>query len=106
MKTTVHHIKDAIVGEIGKVTYIGRAGKGQDGYFGNPHPIGYCNKCLKMHDRNQCVKAYKEDFLKRIDEDPEFKRRILELKGHILLCFCAPQLCHGHVIAEWLEAQP
>src|SRR5687768_17066443 len=103
-KTTVRNIRSAHVGAPGKLIYIGRAGKGQDGYFGNPHPIGYCEQCKTTHNREQCIEAYKQDFLLRMKNDPEFKQRILALKGHILLCFCAPLPCHGDVIAQYLDS--
>jgi hypothetical protein len=75
--------------------YIGRAGKGQDGYFGNPIEL--------KGDRVKCINDYKVYFNKRIVEDPEFKQRIEGLKGKTLGCFCYPKLCHGMVIIEYLE---
>lgn len=77
--------------------YIGRAGKGQDGYFGNPYPL------LNNSVRGLTLKAYKEYFDKRIKDDPEFKRRIHELKGKTLGCFCKPHACHGDIIADYLS---
>jgi Domain of unknown function (DUF4326) len=38
-----------------------------------------------------------------LNKDPEFKRRILALKGKRLGCFCQPEACHGDVIADWLN---
>ena len=83
--------------------YIGRAGRGNDGYFGNEHPIGYCSQCKCTHDRQGCVDAYKKSFYQRLSVDAEFKKRILALKGKVLACFCHPESCHGHVIAEYLN---
>lgn len=77
--------------------YIGRAGKGQDGYFGNPV------KLIKGEERGATIERYKEYFYKRLDEDKEFKERIESLKGKTLGCFCKPQACHGDVIAEYLN---
>ena len=76
--------------------YIGRKGKGQDGYFGNPFPV-------QKHGRDGSIEKYKEYFLDRISKDPEFRQRVLELRGKRLGCFCKPLPCHGDVIAEWLE---
>jgi hypothetical protein len=86
--------------------YIGRPGKGQDGYFGNPHTMGriYCPACQSWHDRPSAIAAYKKDFLKRVKEDMEFFARVIELKDKRLGCFCSPLPCHGDVIAEWLDA--
>ena len=88
--------------------YIGRAGKGQDGYFGNRHPIGYCYQmqCLCQHDRKSAIEAYKKDFLYAIEHDGTFLLRVLELRGKRLGCFCKPLACHGDVIKEWLDNHP
>jgi hypothetical protein len=77
--------------------YCGRAGKGQDGYFGNPFRI------KEGESRGSTIKQYKEYFYKRIETDPEFKVKILSLKGKRLGCFCKPYPCHVNVIVEYLE---
>ena len=77
--------------------YIGRAGRGQDGYFGNPFRIG-CGM-----SREDAVQRFQKYFTERIQKDAEFKRRILALKGKRLGCFCKPKACHGDVIADWLD---
>jgi hypothetical protein len=84
--------------------YIGRKGKGQDGYFGNPHPLGYCYICKRKHDRKDSVAEFNKYFIERLKKDEEFKKRILSLKNHVLGCFCIPFECHGHVIAEYLDS--
>lgn len=61
--------------------YIGRAGKGQDGYFGNPFPL------LASETRGATIERYKKYFDNRIATDEEFKQRILALKGKTLGCF-------------------
>jgi hypothetical protein len=78
--------------------YIGRAGKGQSGYFGNPPEhkkdgVG----------RDTIVERYRTYFYKRIAEDAEFRSRVAALKGLRLGCFCFPLKCHGMVIIEHLE---
>jgi Domain of unknown function (DUF4326) len=87
--------------------YIGRAGKGQDGYFGNPHVVGYCPICRKNHKRGEVIPLFREYFNKRIAEDVEFRERVLELDGKKLGCFCKQVgkdiPCHGDVYVEWLE---
>ena len=77
--------------------YIGRAGKGQDGYFGNPFPL------KPGEPRGATIERYKEYFDNRIANDPAFKARVLELKGKTLGCFCKPNSCHGDIIAEYLN---
>ena len=68
--------------------YCGRAGHGEDGYFGNP---------------TYSFEKYKPYFQNRLETDPEFKKRILALKGKKLGCFCAPNECHVMVIIEYLD---
>lgn len=78
--------------------YIGRAGKGQDGYFGNPFPLG------SGESRGSSLEKYRAYFLDRLATDPEFKRRVHALKGKTLGCFCKPHPCHGDIIAEYLDS--
>jgi hypothetical protein len=86
--------------------YIGRAGKGQDGYFGNPYRIGgYCERCeLLLPKAEHAVRCFKHYFLERLQTDPSFKVAVLSLEGKALGCFCKPGPCHGDVIVEWLES--
>lgn len=78
--------------------YIGRAGHGLDGYYGNPYRL------QEGESRGATIQRYKAYFLERIEKDTEFRRRVLELKGKRLGCFCVPfNRCHGEVIVEWLE---
>ena len=77
--------------------YIGRAGRGQDGYFGNPF-------ALKADEaRGSSLEKYRKYFNNRLETDPEFRRRILALKGKTLGCFCKPHPCHGDIIAEYVD---
>lgn len=80
--------------------YIGRAGRGQDGYFGNPYKIG------PERDRGSTLNSFREYFYYRITCNPDFKRRVHELKGKRLGCFCKPHPCHGDIIAEYLNNLP
>ena len=99
MKTTVVNIRHP---EARYDVYIGRAGHGQGGYFGNPFPLASDTPTL----RALVMKQYEQYFHQRLGTDPEFKRRVLELKGRCLGCFCHPKKCHGDVIAEYLNNQP
>jgi len=80
--------------------YIGRAGRGQDGYFGNPFPL------QNGESRGATIERYRKYFYNRLKTDPEFFRRVHELKGKTLGCFCKPHACHGDVIAEYLNNMP
>jgi hypothetical protein len=77
--------------------YIGRAGRGEDGYFGNPFRMG------NGTSREDAVQSFQRYFTERIEKDSEFRRRALALKGKRLGCFCKPKACHGDVIADWLN---
>jgi len=77
MKTTVVNIKHDKYD-----VYIGRAGNGQDGYFGNPFIIG------RNGNRDEVLDLYYIHFYDRLRTDPEFAARIAKLKGKVLGCFC------------------
>jgi hypothetical protein len=91
VKTTVANIRDGIPPNS---VYIGRAGRGFDGYFGNPYSSG---------TRAENIAAFRESFIIRIANDQEYAGRIDALEGKVLLCFCEPLDCHGDVIADYLN---
>ena len=81
--------------------YIGRAGRGHDGYFGNPIAIGRtCSECGEKHTRGGTLVCYEGWLWKRIKEDSEFKKRVMQLRGKTLGCFCKPKACHGDILAK------
>jgi len=77
--------------------YIGREGRGEDGYYGNPFRIENGQK------RGETIEKYRKYFYERLETDSEFKRRIEALKNLTLGCFCKPHACHGDVIKEYLD---
>ena len=81
----------------GECVYIGRAGQGYDGYFGNPVIL------RRESDRDKVLSEYADYFFARMEADPEFAARIHALKGQVLACFCKPRRCHGDVIAAYLD---
>lgn len=74
--------------------YVGRAGKGEDGRFGNPHADD---------SREMNVARFKGYFLAKVQFDPEFRRDVLALRGKTLWCPCRGKPCHADVIAGWLD---
>lgn len=92
MTTIVVHLKHSTYD-----VYIGRAGHGQDGYFGNPFRVPPSGR------RGTTIAKYRDYFYERLATDPEFKRRVHLLKGKVLGCFCKPHACHGDIIAEYLN---
>ena len=65
--------------------YIGRPSK-----WGNPYSIG------KDGDRTEVIDKYKEHLRNHPNLIEDARS---ELKGKILGCWCAPQLCHGDILA-------
>lgn len=86
--------------------YIGRAGKGQSGYFGNPVAVGRdCPICDEIHDTGEETLPCYEIYLQaRLVADPEFKQRVDKLRGKTLGCFCKPKPCHGDVLASYVDS--
>jgi hypothetical protein len=78
--------------------YLGRPGNGRDGCFGNPFMIG------RDGTREEVIQKYRRYFEHRLAVDPEFRERVLDLRGKRPGCFCKPDRCHGDVIAEWLDS--
>lgn len=88
--------------------YIGRPGKGQDGFWGNPIARGDdCPVCGKIHQEpGETLPCFEKFFGWRLENDPEFARRLPELKGKVLGCFCKPNPCHGDFYVAYLDSQP
>ena len=79
--------------------YIGRPGHGEEGPFGNPVKRG------PNDPPGATIPAFEVYFLRRIEEDPEFRNKVSALRGRRLGCFCprnSPN-CHGRVIVRWLH---
>lgn len=72
--------------------YIGRPS-----IFGNPFEIG------KDGTREDVIEKYRKYLYDRINNDEEFRKKILELDSKTLGCFCKPERCHGDIIIEFLD---
>lgn len=68
--------------------------------FGNPFRM---KKDGGDYSREGCVEAYREWFHDKIENDPEFRAAVEELRGETLGCWCSPQACHGDVILDYLR---
>jgi hypothetical protein len=64
--------------------FIGRPSK-----WGNPYVIG------RDGTRLEVIEKYKSWLL-----NSDLLAEVMELKGKDLLCFCAPEPCHGDVLLE------
>lgn len=69
--------------------------------FGNPFPVW-------KWGRDGCLKKFETYFWGRIERDPEWKAKVLELKGRVLGCHCKQLYrevdCHGDVYAGYLDS--
>jgi len=70
--------------------------------FGNPFRL---EEDGGDYSREESVKEYRKWFYSRIRHDDEFERKVKELKGCTLACWCTPKKCYGDVILEYLEEE-
>lgn len=70
--------------------YIGR---GRGSIWGNPFVIG------EHGNRDEVIQRFAE----WLPTQPKLMDQVHELHGKTLGCFCAPQRCHGDVLAEFAE---
>lgn len=76
-----------------KYEYIGRGS-----YWGNPHSM-----YEKGADREEVIRKYKYDF--DYEKFPnKDKSEVYKLAGKRLGCFCKPQICHGDILADFLNS--
>jgi hypothetical protein len=96
----IYHIADREWENDPQYAYVGRTGHGHDGYFGNPYRQGAkCLRCGSVHHGvGQTLVCYAEYLRERVNQDAEFRRRVKELHGKTLVCFCAPKTCHANLL--------
>ena len=97
-RPTVIHIRTAPKGWESNpaYVYIGRAGKGQSGDFGNPFQVGHFTLA-------EALTRYAIYLEHRLKTDPVFREKVKQLSGKTLVCFCKPHDCHGDILASWCE---
>lgn len=76
--------------------YIGRLRGGIPGWFGNPYRIGMDG------DRVAVIEKFRAYVLARPDHLTKIRS---ELRGKDLVCWCAPEPCHGDVLLEIANAE-
>ncbi len=74
--------------------------------FGNPFSV-------RVYGREKCIQKHRAYFFEKIEHDPEFKEKVLGLRGMRLGCHCKQPKrevgCHGDTICQycnsysWLE---
>ena len=88
--------------------YIGRTVRSNlDAVFGNPYPIGkVCGRCGVLHaTRASTLPCFEAYFRERVERDRDFRLRVLRLRGQRLGCHCAPDVCHGDIIAKYVDQE-
>lgn len=65
--------------------------------WGNPFPV---SSVRGGDDRETVIAKYR----KWIQTQPDLMDALPELKGKVLVCWCAPLPCHGQVLAELADA--
>lgn len=73
----------------GRLVRVDRSSK-----WGNPFVLG------EDGDRDEVIASYREHYL---PHKPSLLARVGELEGKALACWCAPQACHGDVLADAVE---
>lgn len=53
--------------------------------------------------REEAVSLYRRYFEESMEKSESFRNFVHSLKGHDLVCWCAPKICHANVIAEYLD---
>jgi hypothetical protein len=77
--------------------YIGRAGHGLAGTFGNPFRLE------PGSERGSTLDRYQAWLDARLETDARFAALVGGLKGRTLVCFCKPLRCHGDHLAAAAE---
>jgi hypothetical protein len=75
---------------VGKASAPGRVYIGRPGKWGNPFVIG------RDGSRAEVIAKYRA----WLASQPELLDALDELRGKDLVCWCAPQACHGDVLIE------
>ncbi len=79
--------------------YIGRGGP-NNGYFGNPftHLTTPTAAEFKVKTREEAIKAFEVYARGSVSMNEEYKTAVAMLHGKDLVCWCAPQDCHGRIL--------
>jgi ribA/ribD-fused uncharacterized protein len=108
MGACVIHIRESK--GVPEETYIGRAGKGESGIFGNPiRKNAVCFVCGNLHKHaSDTLPCYKVYLWRKLKSDSSFRTAVKNLLGRTLVCFCKPNPCHGDILVRaiaWLNNQ-
>lgn len=76
-----------------------------DIYVGRPSLLGNPFRIGPDGTRAEVIAKYRVYAIKRMKTDEKFAAEIRKCKGKTISCWCVPEWCHGHVIAELAEAE-
>ncbi len=97
METTVVNIKDRPDWKAEGGVYIGRGFRGQRAStFANPFHMG------KDGSRGVVIQKYRDWLAIRLESHSGVAHEMESLRGKMLVCWCAPEACHGDVIKDFL----
>lgn len=69
------------------------------GYYQNSYMIG-------VHGtREEVIKLFENDFIRRMKTDLRYKMMIEKLRGKTIGCCCAPKPCHGDVYIKYFQGK-
>ena len=86
--------------------YIGRASPRKSligSVFHNPFALNTYAIKSPAEQRFYSLLAFAQYFYTKLNEEPEFLRQVLALRGKTLGCWCKPLACHGDVIAHFVD---
>ncbi len=94
LKEWMDDTNNIYVGRGGVVFIDGKRFPPQASEFSNPYKIG------EHGTRDEVISKYKEMIEYKIKNVPDFKAKILNLKGKNLGCWCKPESCHADILFE------
>eukprot|EP01125_Pyxidicula_operculata_P018733 TRINITY_DN6686_c0_g1_i1.p1 TRINITY_DN6686_c0_g1~~TRINITY_DN6686_c0_g1_i1.p1 ORF type:complete len:415 (-),score=91.51 TRINITY_DN6686_c0_g1_i1:117-1361(-) len=71
-----------------------------DVYIGRPGPYGNPFKIGPDGDREEVISKYRDWVTTSEEGKLVLAKAMIELPGKVLACWCSPEHCHGHVLAE------
>lgn len=84
--------------------YIGRGSKWGNQWSHLPSSLA----AYKVGSREEAVVMHSRDLKKRLENGTLSLKELSELADKNLVCFCSPNLCHGHTLAaasSWAKEQ-
>lgn len=66
--------------------------------FANPFKVN------KTNSRNDVCKLFEIYIKNKINKNTELKKRLMNLKGKTLGCWCKPEACHGDILVNIIDS--